>query len=114
MMKHSRASLDAHEWWFHAEMHVPQERGTGTSAGAADREIVYAQGRLTDAHRHALPFLAAGPDAFVELEIVAHHAHACEHIWPVTNERGALQRRAELAVLDRVRLACGEHELAGG
>ena len=42
--------------------------------GAADRQPVDLQGRLADAHRHALAFLAAGADARIELHVVAHHA----------------------------------------
>src|SRR5262245_29803382 len=45
----------------------------GRSARAADRESIDAQRRLSDANRHALPFLAAGADPVVELEVVADH-----------------------------------------
>src|SRR5688572_20204386 len=37
----------------------------------ADRQALDLQRRLADSDRHALPFLAAGADAGVELEIVA-------------------------------------------
>src|SRR3954468_816104 len=83
-------------------------------ARPAHGESVDPQRGLADADRHALPFLAAGADAFVELEVVADHADARQYIGPVADERGALDGRTELAVLDQIGLAGGEHELAGG
>src|SRR4051812_838608 len=84
------------------------------SASAADSEVVDAQRGLTHAYRNALAFFAACSDTIVELQIVTHHAHASEHVGAVADERGTFQRRPELAVLDCVGFARGEHELAGG
>src|SRR5262245_63473094 len=72
------------------------------STGATHREPVDAHRRLTHAHGHALPFLAAGADAIVELQVVAHHADAREHVGAVADQRGALDGRAQLAVLDEI------------
>src|SRR5690606_39016018 len=71
------------------------------------------QRRLSDADGYALAFLAAGADAVVELEIVAHHGHARQHVRSIADERGALHGRTEPAVLDEIRFARREHELAG-
>ena len=81
--------------WIASQSRRPQSGGDH-SARAAHREPVDAQRGLAHAHRHALPFLAAGADAVVELEIVAHHRHAREHVGAVADERGALDaaRRA--------------------
>src|SRR5258708_527466 len=96
-------------------------RATGPAAGdllplrgPAHRERIDPQGGLPDADRHALAFLAAGADAGIELQIVPDHRDAGEHIRAVANERGALDGRAEPAVLDQVALAHREHELARG
>src|SRR3569623_112464 len=83
-------------------------------SGAAHRHAVDAQGRLADAHRHALPFLAAHPDAGIEPHVVAYHRHAVQHLRTIADQRGAFYRIGDLAVLDHVRLARGEHELAVG
>src|SRR6185437_1276889 len=81
---------------------------------APDREAFHLQGRLADAHRDALPVLAARPDAVVQLQVIAHHGHPGQHVGAVADERGALQRGADTAVFDGVRLAGGEDELARG
>src|SRR5262249_9749066 len=52
--------------------------------------------------------------AIVQLQIVPHHAHACEHIGTIADECRTFERRTELAILDGIRLTRGEHELAGG
>src|SRR5262245_55488626 len=88
--------------------------GRGSATGASDRDAVHAQRRLADADRHALAVLAAGADAGVELEIVADHADAMQVGRPVADQHGALQRRADLAVLDLVGLGALEHVLARG
>src|SRR5215217_713663 len=77
------------------------------SAGAPDGEIIDAQGGLAYPHWHALPFLAARADAFIQLQIVADHRDAREDIGAVADQRGAFERCAEFAVLDGVCLACG-------
>ena len=43
-------------------------------ARATHGQPIHAQRRLPHADRHTLPFLAAGADAVVELQIVADHA----------------------------------------
>src|SRR5215469_2449873 len=83
-------------------------------AGAAHRESVDPQCRLSDANRDTLSVLATGTDAVVELQIVPHHAHAREYIGAIADECGAFQWRSQFAVLYLVRLAGGEHELPGG
>src|ERR1700730_14982704 len=89
--------------------------GTGTaSGGAADGECVDAQRRLTDPHGNALAVLAAGADAIVELQVVADHRDAREHVRAVADERGALERSGDPTVLARARRARGEHELPRG
>ena len=82
------------------------------SGCAADGQAVDAQGRLADAHRHALAFLAAGADAGVELHVVADHGHARERIGAVADDGRALDRVLDLAVFDPVGFAGREHELA--
>src|SRR5712671_4491522 len=79
---------------------------------AADRDALHAQRRLANADRHTLAVLAAGADAGVELEVVADHDDALEIGRPVADQHGALERRAELAVLDLVGLGDVEHVLA--
>src|SRR5258705_5200063 len=81
------------------------------SPRAADRDAVHAKGGLADADRHALAVLAAGADAGVELEVVADHADAIEVGRAVADQHRALERRAELAVLDPVSLGHVEHIL---
>src|SRR5262249_39756277 len=77
--------------------------------GAADGEAFDEQRRLADAHRHSLALLAAGADAGVELEVVADHPHLRERARSVADQRRAFDRRADLAVLDEVRLGAREH-----
>src|ERR1700728_2402973 len=84
------------------------------SGGAAHGERIDAQRRLAHAHRHALAVLAAGADAIVELQVVADHGHARQHVRTVADQGRALQRRADAAVLDGVSLARRKYELAGG
>src|ERR1035438_2496547 len=47
---------------------------TTESRRAPHRHAIDPDGRDAHAHRHALPLLAANADAFVQLQIVAHHA----------------------------------------
>src|SRR5437763_8190703 len=81
---------------------------------ATHREPVDAQRGLANADRHALAILAAGADARVEREVVADHRYARERIGPVADERGALHRIGELALLDFPGFRRREHELAVG
>src|SRR5580658_5983104 len=89
-------------------------RARGASARAADRQCVDTQRRLAHAHRDALPFLAAGADTLIELQVIAHHGDTREHIRAIADERRALEGGANAAVLDGVSLARREHELTRG
>src|SRR5689334_17242223 len=82
------------------------------SAGATHGDAVHPQGRLADADRHALAVLAAGADAGIEFHVVADHGDALQIGRSVADQHGALERRAELAVLDLVRFGDVEHVLA--
>src|SRR5215472_3795814 len=82
------------------------------SGRAADCQRIDAQCRLTDTDRHALAILAAGADTLIELQVVADHGDARQYIRTVADQRRALERCAEAAVLDRIGLARREHELA--
>src|SRR5258708_4823314 len=62
--------------------------------------------------RNAWPALAAHADALVEREIIADAGHLGQHARAVADQRRALDRRAELAVLDQIGLGAGEDELA--
>ena len=73
---------------------VPTRQGRArlnqhASAGTAHRQPFDFQRRLTNTDRNALAFLAARPHAVVELQIVADHGDACEHIGPVADESRA-------------------------
>src|ERR1700730_5128971 len=81
---------------------------------AADRESFDPERRLADADGHALPVLATGSNTVVELQVVANHRDARQHVRTVADQGGALEGRADAAVLDGIRLARREHELAGG
>src|SRR6202045_3870147 len=84
------------------------------SAGAADRESFDPERRLTDADGNALPILAAGSNTVVELQVVADHRDARQHVRTIADEGRALEGCAHATVLDGIRLARREHELAGG
>ena len=58
--------------------------------------------------------LAAGADAGIKFDIVADHGDAMQIGRTVSDQHGALQRRAELTVLDFVGLGALEHVFAGG
>src|SRR3546814_3711171 len=79
---------------------------------AADREPPDEQRRLAHARRHALPALAAHADALVEREITADPLDAGEPARPVADQRRALYRPPQVAVLAPVRLGARKHELA--
>src|SRR5688572_27491016 len=92
---------------------VRTERRTWGVSGrrAADCDLVDADCRLADADRHALTVLAAGADAGVELHVIPDHLHAGQRVRTVADQHSALDRWADLAVLDLVGLGAGEHEL---
>src|SRR3984957_10100263 len=80
--------------------------------GAAHRDAIDAQGRLADADGDALAGLAAGADAVFELEIVADHRDAVQVSRPVADQHGALDRRADFAVLEPIGFGAFEHVFA--
>src|SRR5258708_4015344 len=80
-----------------------------SSPPSSDRNLVHPPRLLAAADRHALAVLATGPDAVIEGEIVADHADAMQVSRAVANQHRALQRRADLAVLDLVGLGALEH-----
>src|SRR3989449_10178441 len=84
------------------------------STRPTDRDPVHPQRRLADADRHALAVLAAGADAGIEREVVADHGDAMQVGRAVADQHGALQRRADLAVLDLVGLGALEDIFARG
>src|SRR5690348_13633925 len=85
--------------------------GQASCRGAADGQPVHAQGRLADAHRHALAVLAASADPAIEREIIADHGDLRQRIGTVADEGRALYRLAELAVLNEIGFGRREHEL---
>src|SRR5690606_35983902 len=83
-----------------------------TDLCAADGHRGDLHGRTADAHRHALPILAAGPDPVGGLEVVAEHDDLAHHVGAVADEVHALERRRDLAVLDEVALRQRKDEVA--
>src|SRR5262245_65408398 len=79
------------------------------SGCSADGDLVHAQRGLSDTDRHALAVLAGGADARIEGEIVAYHCDTMEVGRPVADQHCALDRRADLTVLDPVGLGALEH-----
>ena len=53
-------------------------------------------GRNADADGHGLSVFPAGAYAFVELQIVADHRNAGQHIGAIADQRGAFDRRGDL------------------
>src|SRR5262249_9498997 len=84
------------------------------SGAPSDGHAIDLDRRNAHTHGHALPFLAARADAFVELEVVAHHADVLQRLGPVADQGGVAHRAPEPAVLDHVPLRCGEDEIAAG
>ena len=80
----------------------------------ADRHAVDVHGRNADADRHALAFFAAHADAFIELQIVAHHAHVFQGFRAVADQRGSAHGAGQLAVFDQIAFARREDEIAAG
>src|SRR5215469_11652064 len=62
------------------------------SGGAAHCHAIQLQGRNTHTDRHRLSVFAAGPNSFVQLEIIAHHGNFGERIWTVADESAVLKR----------------------
>src|SRR3982074_1612468 len=60
---------------------------------AADRESFDPERRLADADGHALAVLATGSNTVVELQVVADHRDARQHVRTVADQGGALEGR---------------------
>src|SRR4029077_16739528 len=75
-----------------------------SGARAADRYTVDSNRWQTDAHRHRLPVLAAGPDSHIEREVVAHHRDAGQHVGTIADKRRAFHRAGHFPVFDQVSL----------
>ena len=69
---------------------------------------------MANANRHALALLAASTNAGIKCHVIGDHADLGQRIRPIANERGALHRRADLAVFNQVGFRCAEDEFAGG
>src|SRR5690606_36032596 len=82
------------------------------SGRPADGQAAHQQGRLADARGDALPRLAADADALVDRHIIADAGDFRQHARAVADQRCALDRVAQLAILDLVRLGAAEDELA--
>src|SRR5260221_14556680 len=82
------------------------------SGRPADSHAIDAQGRLADAYRHALAFLAAHADTRIELHVVADHGDPVQDLRTVADQGSALDRIGDLAVFDHVGFAGREHEFA--
>src|SRR5580765_5582756 len=81
---------------------------------AAHRNAIQTQGRLADADRDALAFLAADADAGIELHVITDERNTVEYVRAVTDQGGALDRVGNPAVLDHISFAGGKHEFAIG
>src|ERR1035441_8314627 len=88
--------------------------GDWRSSRASNGHFVDLDGGDSHTHRHALPVLAAGADAFVQPQVVAHHTHVLQRFRPVADQRGIAHRARQLAVLDKVALRRREDEVAAG
>src|SRR5580704_13834868 len=82
------------------------------SSRPPDGHAIDPHGRDPDAHRYALAFLAAHPDAFVQLQIVADHADIFHCLRPVADQRGVAYWARELAIFDEITFRSREHEIA--
>src|SRR5208337_1630299 len=81
---------------------------------ATDGKAIDFDGRNADAHRHGLPVLTASADAFVELQIVAHHGDPRQDIGTVADQRSAFDRRRDVPVFNHVRFGSSKYKLAVG
>src|SRR6185312_3739083 len=81
-------------------------------SGAADGQPFDQQGWLADARWHRLPAFAADADALVECHVIADRLDAGQRRRAIADQGCALDRGAELAVLDLISYGAGEDELA--
>src|SRR3546814_638949 len=87
-------------------------QGRRRSGRPADGQPAHEQGRLADARGDALAALAADADTLVDRHVIADAGDFRQHARPVADQRCALDRCAQFAVLDLVRLGAGKDELA--
>jgi len=59
--------------------------GRRSAARTTNGQTFDAQGRLADANRHALSFLATGANAKVHAHVIADHGHPRQGVRPVAN-----------------------------
>src|ERR1019366_6288895 len=69
-----------------------------------------------DSHpdRYALPVLATRADAFIQPQVVPHHADVLQRFRPVADQRRVAHRTRQFTVLDEVALRRREDEVAAG
>ena len=82
--------------------------------GSADGQAVNFQRGNADSDGHGLSVFAAGADAFIEFQVVAHHGDASEDVGAVADQRGALDGGGDEAVLDQIGLGVGEDKYSAG
>ncbi len=80
--------------------------------GSSNSDCVEPDGRQADTDRDALPILAAGPDSTIEFEVVSDPTHPGQYVRAIADQRGSLDRGAQLAIFDLVGFAQAEYELA--
>src|SRR5271157_25478 len=85
-----------------------------SSAGSADGQPVNFQRGNSDADGNGLAVLAAGSDAFVELQIVADHGNLGQHVGAVAEGRRFWGGGGGGPVLDRVALGRGKDDFPVG
>src|SRR3954466_2092100 len=82
--------------------------------GASNRHVVDADGGKAHADGHALAVLAAGAHARIVRGVGADGGDVFERLWADADEHRALHGFGDLALLDQVRLADLEDEVAVG
>src|ERR1700677_3044616 len=81
---------------------------------AAHGHAINLDGGNPDAYRNALPLFAADAHAFVQLQVVPHHAHMFQSFRAVAGEHGAADRTRDVAIFDEIALRSAEHKIAAG
>src|SRR4051794_23755388 len=91
---------------------ITTQRPRQSALGTADRDARDQHGWHADAYGHTLAVFAAGPAAVGELVVRADHGDLGQRLRAIPDQRHALDRGSNLAVLDHVRLSHGEDEVA--
>src|SRR4029077_20595180 len=81
---------------------------------ATYRESIYLDRRNANADWNGLTVFAAGSDAFVELQVVAHHRNPRQHIRAIANQRRPFDGRRDLPTFNHVGFRGREYKLAVG